>query len=363
MTLDAIPLLRHLSPQELQELRALAQERKFPAGQEIFQAGALGDGVYFVKSGSVEISAGQGNSRVFSRLGPAEIFGEMAIIEDRPRSATVKTVEETEVYFIPRTDMLAFLDHSPALKQALLEQISRRLREFNQVHVRELIQSEHLAMIGRLAQGIVHDLRGPLTIINLSAESLVFDEMAGETRDKTRLRIRKQVVRINDLVGDILIFTQDARKAPQPQPTDFSAFVSELATDLKEEVALKECKLELAPPPPAVTVVMDARRLSRVFYNLISNATDMMRTGGSIFVRFQLRDGSVVTEIEDTGTGIAPEIADTLFQPFATHGKTRGTGLGLAISKKIIEDHGGKIWVKSSSGHGATFCFSLPLAK
>jgi signal transduction histidine kinase len=95
----------------------------------------------------------------------------------------------------------------------------------------------------------------------------------------------------------------------------------------------------------------------------VNNATDMMRPGGKIFLRFQLLDNEVVTEIEDTGPGIAPEIADALFQPFATHGKTRGTGLGLAICRKIIEDHRGKIWLKPSSGRGATFCFSLPLAK
>jgi signal transduction histidine kinase len=362
MTLDSIPLFQHLNSKELEELRQIAQERKFPAGLEIIRAGAPGDGIYVVKSGLVEISAGQGNNRVFSRLGPAEIFGEMAIIENRPRSATVKAVEDTELYFLPRTEILAFLDQSPALKQALLQQISRRLREFNQVHVRELVQSEHLAMIGRLVQGIVHDLRGPLSIINLSAESLALDETAGETRAKTQARICKQVVRISDLVSDILIFTQDTLKTPQPQPADFAGFISELAVDLREELALKECRLELVPPP-AVTVLMDARRLSRVVYNLVNNATDMMRQGGTVFVRFQLRDEMVITEIEDTGPGIAPEIADTLFQPFATHGKTRGTGLGLAICKKIIEDHAGKIWVKPSAGRGATFCFSLPLAK
>jgi signal transduction histidine kinase len=110
-------------------------------------------------------------------------------------------------------------------------------------------------------------------------------------------------------------------------------------------------------------VLMDARRLGRVFYNLVNNATDMMRSGGKILLRFELHENEVITEIEDTGPGIAPQIADTLFQPFATHGKTRGTGLGLPICKKILEDHGGKIWVKSSTGRGALFCFSLPLAK
>jgi signal transduction histidine kinase len=115
--------------------------------------------------------------------------------------------------------------------------------------------------------------------------------------------------------------------------------------------------------PPTVTVLFNARRINRVFFNLTNNAMDMMRQGGKIFLRFQLNENEVITEMEDTGPGIAPEIAGKLFQPFATHGKAHGTGLGLSICKKIIEDHGGKIWVKGEARRGATFCFSLPLAK
>ena len=89
----------------------------------------------------------------------------------------------------------------------------------------------------------------------------------------------------------------------------------------------------------------------------------MMLSGGKIFLRFHINGSELVTEVEDTGPGIAPEIAEKLFQPFATHGKTHGTGLGLSICKKIIEDHGGKISCRSEPGHGAIFCFTLPLAK
>ena len=87
-TLETIPLFRHLNRAELQALRLIVQERRFAAGQEIFREGSPGDGVYFVKSGLVEISAGTDARRVFSRLGPGEIFGEMAVIELLPRSAT-----------------------------------------------------------------------------------------------------------------------------------------------------------------------------------------------------------------------------------------------------------------------------------
>ena len=67
-------------------------------------------------------------------------------------------------------------------------------------------------------------------------------------------------------------------------------------------------------------------------------------------------------EVADTGRGIAPEVAQSLFRPFATHGKAHGTGLGLTICKKIVEDHGGRIWARSEPGKGATFLFTLPLA-
>ena len=98
-----------------------------------------------------------------------------------------------------------------------------------------------------------------------------------------------------------------------------------------------------------------------MFYNLIHNATDAMSSGGKIYMRFELTDREVITEIEDSGPGIAPEIADRLFDAFATFGKAHGTGLGLSICKKIVEDHQGKIFARNEPGRGAIFSFTLPI--
>jgi signal transduction histidine kinase len=103
--------------------------------------------------------------------------------------------------------------------------------------------------------------------------------------------------------------------------------------------------------------------MARVFFNLVHNATDEMLNGGMIFLRFSANDRYLITEVEDTGPGISPEVADKLFQPFSTHGKSKGTGLGLSICKKIVEDHGGVIAARSEPGRGAIFSFTLPLAK
>ena len=197
ITLEAIPLFRNLNPTELQALKLITQIKSFAPGQDIFLEGAAGDGVYFVKNGLIEISAGKSERHVFSRLGAGEIFGEMSVIEHRPRSANASAAQASEVYFLPRGEMLSFIQRSPSLAFALLQQISHRLREFNQLHLREMVQAESLSVIGKFAQGIVHDLKNPLSIISLSAEMFDMPTISPEVRAKSQLRIRKQVERVN----------------------------------------------------------------------------------------------------------------------------------------------------------------------
>jgi signal transduction histidine kinase len=361
--LENIPLFHGLGAADLAAARAAAQLRRFAAGEIIFPEGSPGDGVWFVKSGLVEIFSGAGGRKVFSRLGPGEIFGEMSVVEDKPRSAAAAAALGSEAWFLPREKMRALLEHSPGLAFALLQHISRRLRDFNAHHVRELVQAESLAVIGKFAQGIIHDLKNPLSIISLSAEMFTADDATPEFCAETRQRIRQQVRRINDLVGDVLIFTEGKRADARFFAGDYRAFVLGLLPDLRADAKLKAVEIVLENEPPAVTVRIEPRRLARVFFNLCGNAVDIMPDGGKIFLRCSQNGNEILTEIEDTGPGIAPEIAGQLFQPFATHGKSKGTGLGLSICKKIVEDHGGKISARGEPGRGAIFAFTLPLAK
>jgi signal transduction histidine kinase len=361
--LESIPLFRNLGRNELQALRFIAQERHFAAQAEIFREADPGDGVYFVKDGLVEISSlVRADTRcVFSQLGPGEIFGEMAVIEHRPRSATAIALKDTDVYFLARGEMLSLIERSPALAFGLLQQISHRLREFNQAYLREVVQAESLAVVGSFARSIVHDLKNPLNIISLYADTFDRPDPRPEERAQARFRIHKQVERINDLVSDILIYTEGKQTDAEIKPASYHAFVLDLIADLRAEAELKGARIEMQIEPPAVLVQFNPRRLSRVFHNLIHNAADMMPDGGTIFLRFHCDEKEIVTEIEDTGPGIAPEIADHLFEVFATFGKAHGTGLGLSICKKIIEDHKGRIWERNQPGKGAVFAFALPL--
>jgi signal transduction histidine kinase len=363
--LESVGLFQGLNAGEWRSLRRMAQERQFAPGREIFREGDPGDGVYVVRDGLVEIAHFMDGKehRVFSQLGPGEIFGEMAVIENRPRSATAIATRDVRVYFIPRDEMLALLKRSPGLAFNLLQEISRRLRDFNQLHLRELIQAERLAVVGNFARSILHDLKNPLTVISLAVEALDRPGLAPEKHAQSLDYIRNQIRHINEMIGDILDFTQGTRTSATFAPADYHRFINELLPELNADAQVKSVCIELQNQPPSVRLRLDARRLRRVFFNLLHNATDVMPDGGKIFLRFQHAENEVITEMEDTGPGIAPEIAGRLFQPFATHGKAQGTGLGLSICKKTIEDHGGWMEARSEPGHGAIFSFGLPGAK
>jgi signal transduction histidine kinase len=364
VTLEASELFRNLKPDELSILKGFAQERSYKSGEDIFKVGDAGDGIYSVKRGLVEISGIVGeNVRVsFSKVGPGEIFGEMAVLEDKPRSASATAREDTAVYFLERGQMLKLVEKSPTLSLMLLREISHRLREFNQQYLREVLQTERLAIVGRFARSIVHDLKNPLNIIGLTAEMAGSPHAPPEMRQNAQARIRKQVDRISEMIGEILDFTQGSQSAMILAPFEYGKFVQQLLEEIRPEAALKSASLELDSPLPEVMLLLDPKRLRRVFNNLIHNATDAMPRGGKVLVRFIPNKTEVVTEIEDTGPGIAPQISDQLFEAFATHGKAHGTGLGLSICKRIIEDHRGWISARNQPGRGAIFSFGLPVA-
>ena len=362
VTLESVNLFRNLAPDELKTLHSIAQERSVAAGEPVFNEGDPGNGIYVIRDGLVEISAliEGGQSRILARLGPGEIFGEMAVIEDRPRSASVKAIKDTSLYFIRRAEMLELLHRSSALAWNALQEVSGRLRKFDEVHVREVVQAERLAILGNFARSIIHDLKTPLTIIGISSEMAGLPNTTPEKRAEMLERIRKQIRRINDMVGDVLEFTRTQELKAQSSAV-YSDFINELVPELQAETSAKSVHVQLENQPPAVKVVLDPKRLRRVFFNLVHNAVDVLPEEGKVILRFRQDGKEIVTEIEDTGPGIAREIADQLFQPFVTHGKRHGTGLGLTICKKTLEDHGGRIWSRTQPGCGAIFCFSLPV--
>jgi signal transduction histidine kinase len=363
VALEENRLLAGLAAEEYSFLNRAAQVRRLDAGQVVFKEGDDGDGIYFVGAGVIQISALVGNNerRALTRIQPGDFFGEMAVLDNEPRSATAVAEEDVTLFFVPSRDMLDMLARSPRMAVNLVRDFSLRMREFNRRYVQEVLQAERLTLVGRFARSIVHDFKNPLNIIGISAEMAAMDNANMEMRQSAKNRIRKQVDRLSNMINELLEFSRGSQASAVLAETNYRTFVRGLLDELRAEVAVKNVTLDCENDPPEATLLLDPARLTHVFYNLAHNAVDAMAPdGGKIIFRFKATPNEVVTEIEDTGKGIAPEIAGRLFEAFATFGKAQGTGLGLSICKRIVQDHGGHIHAFSPPNRGAVFAFSLP---
>jgi signal transduction histidine kinase len=237
------------------------------------------------------------------------------------------------------------------------------MRAVNKKYLDEIIQGERLAVVGRSAHTIVHDFKNPLIVIGLAAEVAGGAATPPSVRQKARDSISRQVDRMSHMLNELIEFARPTGRQPAMSVVVFAPYLKGLVTELREEIAAHHVTLELANPPPEIEVSIEPNRLARVFYNLVHNAVEAMPAGGKITLHFLVKGRELRVDVSDTGSGIAPGIAKKLFEPFATHGKAQGTGLGLSICKRIVEDHGGRIWALSGSGKGATFSFTLALPK
>jgi signal transduction histidine kinase len=348
---------------ELQNLKRTAATFELHAGDVVFRQGDPGNGVYVVEDGVVEISAliqGQ-QRRVLSQLGPGTFFGEMAVLDEQPRSATVTALVDTTLSFISSEEMRGALAKSPELMFSLVREFSERMRQFDQRFLEEVVQAERLGLVGRFAQTIVHDFKNPLNMIGFAADAAAVEDAPLALRTEAKAIIRTQVDRMSNMISELLEFTRGSGRPRQLEPTSYHTLIHNVIREISAESRGRNVTVECMNEPPDITIAADGTRLMRVFLNLIHNAIEMLPNGGRVALRFSTDGSDVVTEIADTGPGIAPEVANRLFEPFATHGKDQGTGLGLSICRRIIEDHRGSIYARNDPAGGAVFGFRLPM--
>jgi PAS domain S-box-containing protein len=236
----------------------------------------------------------------------------------------------------------------------------KRAEEALKAAQERLVRSEKLAAIGQLAGGVGHELRNPLSAIKTAAQyarkKLAASELsASEPKVLEFLGlIDEEVDRANKVITDLLSFSRVAK------PTVSSVKVEGIIRDALSHVAVPGNVTVVTDVSPDLPMVMiDAGQIQQVFVNIILNALEAMPEGGRLEVRASSKDGFVMVEFTDTGSGIPEAVAGKIFEPLFTT-KAKGIGLGLAMSKNIMERHGGDIGVQSKEGDGTTFTISLP---
>jgi PAS domain S-box-containing protein len=248
------------------------------------------------------------------------------------------------------------------------EEKQRRLKEIARTQEEQLVHSTRLAELGEMAAGISHELNQPLTGIRNFARNALYmiEHSAGgeeEIKDNLRL-VSEQVDRASKIINKMREFTRKSEL--HFTELDLNAIVRESVDFVMPQMKLAGVRVTLDLDPELPLIIGDKIRLEQVFLNLLTNAKQAMESSDEqqLDVRTFCDLGhecSVVVEIEDTGMGFEPQMADKLFAPFYTTKKTgHGTGLGLSISLSIIKDHNGSIEAAGSVGKGAVFTVRFP---
>jgi two-component system NtrC family sensor kinase len=265
-------------------------------------------------------------------------------------------------------------DYGDSINERGPREVADLAREFNtmgkriQERERELVRTERLAAVGKMAAVVTHEVRNPLSSIGLHTE-LLDEELAGlpeaQTAEARALcrSIQSEVDRLTGITEEYLHFARLPR--PKLSPEALNPIISSLTEFEREAMARNHIELVVELDPELPPVLVDEGQLRQALRNLLRNASDALsaRDGGQVVVTTRRGDGDMVeVAVADDGPGIAAEVQGRLFDAFVST-KDTGTGLGLALTHEIIREHGGAMRVESPPGHGATFIVALPSAR
>ncbi len=222
--------------------------------------------------------------------------------------------------------------------------------------------TERLAELGTLTGGLAHEIKNPLSTVQLNLQLLAEDvspDNPAYSRIANRLKtVQKETSRLRDILEDFLRFA--GKIELDPKPADLKLLLEELVDFFTPQAAVQKARLRLKTPDGPLIAPIDAKLIQQAILNLLINALQAMPDGGELILGLAQRDGSAIIDVIDTGKGIPPEAIEKIFQAYYTS-KKGGTGLGLAMARRIVQEHGGMLTVTSAVGKGSDFTIRLPL--
>jgi two-component system NtrC family sensor kinase len=232
----------------------------------------------------------------------------------------------------------------------------------------QLVQSDKLAALGKMAAGVAHEINNPLAVIIQKTgwmEDLLLEEDFRNSKNIEEFRnsiskIEEHVERARKVVHNMLGYAR--RMEPRSEDVDINETIKQTITLLANYARINNIEVHTALGPELPIIANDQAQLQQVFFNLISNAIDAIEKEGSIEVRSERFDSEIHVHIQDNGPGIPQDQQRKVFDPFfTTKASGKGTGLGLWVSYNIIEKMGGTISLQSEVGKGSTFTVKIPI--
>jgi signal transduction histidine kinase len=396
------PILFGLEEEYLTELAQAAVTRVFPPGTVIIQEGDEGNAIYFIVTGHVEIvkQYSDGTERFLHTSGPGEPFGEMALLQEGGRTATVRACDEvTTVLEVGREPFLKVLGRSPSLGVRILVRLTGRLKDSDQQAIEDLSRANEelrqaLRQLERLdrtksdfIQVSAHELRTPVAALMGYAQMM--EQNAKAQGDPTLKVLVEGVVTSTDRLHRIFNSILDVSRLMTGglqvihSPLNISVVFDSIQLEFEDALKERDLTLELNGLNGLPFCSGDPDLIYKVFYHLVNNAIKYTPDGGRITVTASTVEDDdlgpcVEVAVEDTGIGIAPQDLELIFQKFYRTGEVElhssgttkfkggGPGLGLAIAEGIVTSHGGRIWAESpgcdeETCPGSKFVVRLPV--
>lgn len=365
---------------EAQKLISKGSVARYPAGTILCHEGQVEDVFYVLLEGEVKVSKeiDEDEARVLKKLNPGDFFGEMGLIHDAPRAATVATTMVSSVLEINKERFEEVLQESSIVSLAMVREVSRRLMENDEMAIEDLrLKAGELAQAyQQLAEldlarrefltTIAHELRTPLTSASGFMQVIKMGQMEGEALKSALETVSRNIDQIVALMNDILFLQEMELILSDFEPVDIDALITRVVDSERAHVEEVRVGLNVNIAPNLSSVPGDFNSLERAFQAILNNAIKFSINGGVVQVNVDHNPAYVWVSIQDQGIGIPDEDLPQIFNRFWRREEYEGhlfggVGLGLSIARQVIEQHGGEIEVKSEIGKGSIFTIRLKI--
>ncbi|MFM8323129.1 MAG: ATP-binding protein [Chloroflexota bacterium] len=373
---------------EAQELIAGGQVHSYPPNTVLCHEDAYETIFYILLDGRVKvtktINAARKEVRLLKTLEMGDFFGEMALLQDAPRAASVTTLEQTNVLEIRKELFTELLRTSASLSRAMVQEVVRRLRQNDQMAIEDLrLKAGELAnAYQQLAEQeyarreflstIAHELRTPLTAARGFLQMVETGLERGYNLDSDMQRssiqtASRHIEQIITLVNDILFIQEMDLILPRFETVNLSEALRRVADASQPKLVQNRISLLMDLPGEAIFVAGDHKSLERALQAILDNAIKFSYVNGQVEVRLARSGERATIEVRDNGVGIPedvlPRIFDRFFHTDQVDGRLfDGIGLGLSIARQVIEQHHGEIKVISKPKEGTAVRVTLNTA-